>query len=152
MSQPPAVELRTVSKVYAGGVQAIADISLTIPRGRIVALLGPSGCGKTTGRHGGITCPISWASCPDGISVYRLPASAVFIQTCNARAVRQPCNKTPRSVGSNPSPQSTKRAATQELQRRPSRSRQESQHTRPSGRNSAQRSRKPGRFGVGGHH
>ena len=48
MSQPPAVELRTVSKVYAGGVQAIADISLTIPRGRIVALLGPSGCGKTT--------------------------------------------------------------------------------------------------------
>jgi osmoprotectant transport system ATP-binding protein len=48
MSDAPAVELRHVRKVYAGGVQAVDDLSLRIPSGRIVALLGPSGCGKTT--------------------------------------------------------------------------------------------------------
>jgi osmoprotectant transport system ATP-binding protein len=48
MSDPSAVELRTVSKIYAGDVHAVHDLSLQIPHGRIVALLGPSGCGKTT--------------------------------------------------------------------------------------------------------
>ena len=48
MGGPPAVELRNVSKVFAGGIHAVADLTLNIPQGRIVALLGPSGCGKTT--------------------------------------------------------------------------------------------------------
>ncbi len=48
MDDSAAVELRNVKKVFAGGIQAVAAVSLRIPKGRVVALLGPSGCGKTT--------------------------------------------------------------------------------------------------------
>ncbi|GGK72270.1 ABC transporter ATP-binding protein [Rufibacter glacialis] len=39
--------IRNVSKTYANGVQALADISLTIPPG-MYGLLGPNGAGKST--------------------------------------------------------------------------------------------------------
>jgi sn-glycerol 3-phosphate transport system ATP-binding protein len=42
------VALRNVSKVYAGGVTAVRDISFTIPDGHLCVLVGPSGCGKST--------------------------------------------------------------------------------------------------------
>lgn len=42
------VELRNVSKVYAGGTAALTDLSLMVPAGSICAIVGPSGCGKTT--------------------------------------------------------------------------------------------------------
>ena len=44
----PAVDLRDVSKVYANGRQALAEVDLTIPAGDFVFLVGPSGAGKTT--------------------------------------------------------------------------------------------------------
>jgi osmoprotectant transport system ATP-binding protein len=47
MADSPAVEFRNVSKVF-GDTHAVADLTLQIPTGRVVALLGPSGCGKTT--------------------------------------------------------------------------------------------------------
>ncbi|WP_289197649.1 ATP-binding cassette domain-containing protein, partial [uncultured Dubosiella sp.] len=41
------VEVRHVSKSY-GNKQALKDVSLSIPAGRIVGLIGKNGMGKTT--------------------------------------------------------------------------------------------------------
>jgi NitT/TauT family transport system ATP-binding protein len=48
LNDDPIVEVRGVSKIYPGGVEALNDISLDFPKGHLTALLGPSGCGKTT--------------------------------------------------------------------------------------------------------
>jgi ABC-2 type transport system ATP-binding protein len=44
----PILEVRDLSKVYAGGFEALSHVDLTIERGEIFALLGPNGAGKTT--------------------------------------------------------------------------------------------------------
>ena len=43
-----SVTLDHVQKVYAGGVEAVRDVSLIVPDGSFTVLLGPSGCGKST--------------------------------------------------------------------------------------------------------
>src|SRR5262245_66675039 len=43
-----AVTLDNVRKVYAGGVEAVKGVSLSIANGSFTVLLGPSGCGKST--------------------------------------------------------------------------------------------------------
>src|SRR5438445_10824932 len=42
------VGLERVSKVYADGTEAVTDLSLVVPDGKLMVLVGPSGCGKTT--------------------------------------------------------------------------------------------------------
>jgi len=48
MAADAIVEVRAVSKTYAGDVHALDGISIGFERGRLTSLLGPSGCGKTT--------------------------------------------------------------------------------------------------------
>jgi multiple sugar transport system ATP-binding protein len=42
------VELKNISKVYEGNVQAVKDANITVNDKEFVVLVGPSGCGKTT--------------------------------------------------------------------------------------------------------
>jgi multiple sugar transport system ATP-binding protein len=46
--ESPHLELRTLQKEYPGGITAVEDISLSLPRGELLVLVGPSGCGKST--------------------------------------------------------------------------------------------------------
>src|SRR3546814_3060348 len=43
-----AIRIDAVSKIYAGGKQALDSVSFDVPRGQIFGLLGPNGAGKST--------------------------------------------------------------------------------------------------------
>ncbi len=49
--QPLAVELKGVTRVFPGQVNALAGVDLTVVNGETVAITGPSGCGKSTLLH-----------------------------------------------------------------------------------------------------
>jgi ABC-2 type transport system ATP-binding protein len=67
------ISVEGLSKTYAGGFQALKDVSLTIEKGEIFALLGPNGAGKTTliGITCGIVNPTSGRVLADGHDVVR---------------------------------------------------------------------------------
>jgi len=71
------LELEGVSKRF-GAVVAVDDVSLTIERGTLFALLGPSGCGKTTLLRmiAGFETPERGHILIDGVDVTALPPYA----------------------------------------------------------------------------
>jgi branched-chain amino acid transport system ATP-binding protein len=44
----PALAVHNIQIVYGGAIEAVRDVSLEVPAGRIVALLGSNGAGKST--------------------------------------------------------------------------------------------------------
>jgi ABC-2 type transport system ATP-binding protein len=69
----PVISIRTLSKVYAGGQEALRDVNLDIEKGEIFALLGPNGAGKTTliSIVCGIVTPTTGAVEADGHDIVR---------------------------------------------------------------------------------
>ena len=75
----PAVELTDVSFAYDVRL-VLTDITMTIPRGKIVAIMGGSGCGKTTILRliGGALKPKSGSVCVAGQSVPDMAPDALY--------------------------------------------------------------------------
>jgi len=47
-SHPPVIQLDGLCYRYSNGLEALADVSLSLSSGEIIAIVGPSGCGKST--------------------------------------------------------------------------------------------------------
>jgi lipoprotein-releasing system ATP-binding protein len=76
------VEAQSLTKVYvtpATRVTVFEELSWTVPRGRLVAVIGPSGAGKSTLLHllGGLDRPTSGSVVVDGTSVFDLSPLAL---------------------------------------------------------------------------
>ena len=76
----PLVEIKDLSFGYSSARQILRNINLTVPRGKVVALMGGSGCGKTTLLRliGGQVRPASGYVKVDGEIIHALDAKALY--------------------------------------------------------------------------
>jgi NitT/TauT family transport system ATP-binding protein len=85
MARATRLEYRNVTMRFAGaagdGLTAVADVSLTIADGEVVALIGPSGCGKSTLLNigAGLYAPSEGAAFVDGEKVEGPNAHVAFM-------------------------------------------------------------------------
>lgn len=79
MAAAPLFEARGLGKRF-GGLQALADVSLSVGRGEILGLIGPNGSGKTTFFNvvTGIYRPDSGGAMLDGREIGGLSAQAIY--------------------------------------------------------------------------
>lgn len=79
-----AIEYRSVSKRFllrGSEVQALKDVELQIPQGRLTSVIGPSGCGKTTllSLCAGFEFPTSGATFCRGLAVQSINTGVGYI-------------------------------------------------------------------------
>lgn len=79
MSSPPLVEIRDLNFTYDRR-PVLTGINMTIPRGKVVAIMGQSGCGKTTTLRliGGQLRPTSGEVRFDGRVVHELDTDGLY--------------------------------------------------------------------------
>ena len=77
-SSPPVVEFRSVSKTFPG-VRALEDVSFSVRRGEVRALIGENGAGKST-----LLKILSGVHLPDAGSVVLDGRERVFYSTAEA--------------------------------------------------------------------
>jgi putative ABC transport system ATP-binding protein len=76
------IELREISKTVTSGAEPLTilhPLTLTIPRGRFVAIVGPSGSGKSTllGLIAGLDAPTTGSVLIDGVDITTLDEDAL---------------------------------------------------------------------------
>ena len=79
------LQLNNLTKIFAGNVTAVNDISMAVEDGEFITMLGPSGCGKTTMLRmiGGFEYPDSGSVILDGRDItdtppYERPVNMMF--------------------------------------------------------------------------
>jgi ABC-2 type transport system ATP-binding protein len=79
----PAVEVRELTKTYAGGVEAVRGIDFQVAAGEVFGILGPNGAGKSTtiGMLTTTIAPTSGCARLGGFDVVRRPLDARSISS-----------------------------------------------------------------------
>jgi len=72
------LELKNVSRNF-GGLQALSNVNMVVPKGRVVGLIGPNGAGKTTliNNISGLDHPNSGAILFEGVDLCKAPPHVV---------------------------------------------------------------------------